>query len=234
MVGKKRKPIKSFDERFLDRLLKLCGNNDISISNSDMRKSLRWADDRYDKVKASLLAKNLIKVAPGPGGKVRFVNFPINYDKKKHLNVFVSYSHSDEEIKRELIKHLHPLSRLNMVQSWDDRMIKAGEEWNGLISKKLECADIIILIISVDFINSNYCYDIEMKRAMERHEAGQARVIPVIARECLWHYAPFGKLQALPKDAKAVATLPDRDTALSTVAASIYQVAEDLLSMERP
>lgn len=233
MVGKRRKQIKTFDERFLDRLLRLCGNNDIAISNSDMRKSLNWADDRYDKVKASLLAKNLIKLAPGPGGKVRFVQFPNKIDKRKSLKVFVSYSHIDEEIKRELIKHLHPLSRLGMVESWDDRLIKAGEEWNGVISKKLESADIIILIISVDFINSNYCYDIELRRAMERHDAGEARVIPVIARECLWHYAPFGKLQALPKDAKAVATWPDRDTALATVAESIYQVSEYLLGMEK-
>ncbi|MFG1249261.1 toll/interleukin-1 receptor domain-containing protein [Xanthobacter flavus] len=234
MVGKKRKPIKTFNERFLDRLLRLCGNEDIAISNSDMRKSLKWTDDRYNKVKASLLANNQIKLAQGPGGKVRFVNFPNKIEKRNSLNVFISYSHGDEEIKRELIKHLHPLSRLGMVESWDDRLIKAGEEWNGVISKKLELADIIILIISVDFINSNYCYDIEMRRAMERHEAGEARVIPVIARECLWHYAPFGKLQALPKDAKAVATWPDRDTALATVAANIYQVSEDLLGVGKP
>jgi hypothetical protein len=75
----------------------------------------------------------------------------------------------------------------------------------------LEAADIIILMISVDFINSRYCYDVELKRAMERHESGEAKVIPVIARQRIWHHAPFGKLQALPKDAKAVSTWLDRD-----------------------
>lgn len=227
-----RKPIKTFEERYLERLETLCGGEDIAISNADMRKSLGWADQTYDKVKAALLARKLIKGAPGYGGKVRFVTFPARVAPKKALKVFISYSHSDEELKQELVKHLYPLTRLGMVESWDDRQIKPGDEWGDEISKSLEAADIIILVISVDFINSRYCYDIELKRAMERHEAGDAKVIPVIARQCLWHHAPFGKLQALPKDAKAVATWLDRDNALTTVAESIYKIAERLLGAE--
>ncbi|GLK85314.1 toll/interleukin-1 receptor domain-containing protein [Ancylobacter defluvii] len=233
MMKRARKPIKSFNDRFLERLEKLCQGEDIAISNAEMRSSLGWADDRYDKVKASLLAQKLIKPAPGQGGKVRFVDFPTRIAPRKSLKVFLSYSHSDEELKQELVKHLYPLTHMGLVESWDGRQIKPGEEWGNVISKNLDVADIIILVISVDFINSRYCYDIELKRAMERHDASEARVIPVIARQCLWHHAPFGKLQALPKDAKAIATWPDRDAALSTVAESIYKMAEQLLEVER-
>jgi hypothetical protein len=232
MAGKERKAIKSFDDRFLERLEKLCDGQDIAISNAEMRKSLNWADDRYEKTKASLLVRKLIKPAPGHGGKVRFVTFPVRVAPKQALKVFVSYSHSDEELKQELVKHLYPLTRLGMIESWDDRLIKPGDEWGGEIDKALEAADIIILVISVDFINSRYCYDVELKRAMERHEAREAKVIPVIARHCLWHHAPFGKLQALPKDAKAVSTWLDRDNALTTVAENVFKIAERLLAAE--
>lgn len=233
MAANERKQIKSFDERFLERLEKLCDGQDIAISNAEMRKSLNWADERYDKVKASLIARRLIKPAPGHGGKVRFAKFPVRDQPKKALKVFISYSHVDEEVKLELGKHLYPLTRLGMVDSWDDRQIKPGEEWDGEISKNLENADIIILLISVDFINSRYCYDIELKRAMERYEMREAKVIPVIVRQCLWHHAPFGKLQALPKDAKAVANWGDRDNALTSVAESIFKTAERLLGVEQ-
>ena len=107
MAGKERKAIKSFDDRFLERLERLCDGQDIAISNAEMRNSLNWADERYDKVKASLLARKLIKPAPGHGGKVRFVTFPVRVTHKRALKVFISYSHSDEEVKKELIKHLY-------------------------------------------------------------------------------------------------------------------------------
>jgi hypothetical protein len=88
---------------------------------------------------------------------------------------------------------------------------------------------IILLLISIDFINSEYCYDTEMERAMERHQKGEARVIPIILRSCLWQYAPFAKLQALPKDAKAVQSWSDRDEALTDIVDGIGKVAEELL-----
>jgi hypothetical protein len=95
---------------------------------------------------------------------------------------------------------------------------EAEEDWN-----------IILLLISIDFINSEYCYDTEMERAMERHQKGEARVIPIILRSCLWQYAPFAKLQALPKDAKAVQSWSDRDEALTDIVDGIGKVAEELL-----
>lgn len=116
-----------------------------------------------------------------------------------------------------------------MVAPWHDRKITAGDEWKGEIDANLERADIILLLVSADFIASDYCYDVEMKRALERYDAGEARVIPVILRDVNWHSAPFGKLQALPKDGKPVRKWPDKDTAWRNVAEGIEKVVEQLL-----
>ncbi|MBC7931670.1 MAG: tetratricopeptide repeat protein, partial [Rubrivivax sp.] len=112
-----------------------------------------------------------------------------------------------------------------------DRRIVAGQEWDRQIDKHLESADIILLLVSPDFLASHYCYDIEVKRAMERHDAGEARVIPIILRHCDdWQSAPFGKLQAVPKDARPVTDWPDHDKAFADVAAGIRRAVEELLS----
>ena len=115
-----------------------------------------------------------------------------------------------------------------MISSWHDRLIGAGHEWKDQISKNLEQADIIVLLVSVNFIASDYCYDIEMTRALERHEAGEARVIPVIVRDVDWSDAPFRKLQALPRNGKAVKQWPDRDAAWRNVVEGIKAAATDV------
>jgi internalin A len=123
---------------------------------------------------------------------------------KKALRLFYSYSHKDEALRDELETHLKLLQRQGLIESWHDRRIAPGQEWKDEIDSNLERADIILLLISADFIASDYCYDIEMTRALELYNAKEAEVIPIILRDCSWHSAPFGKLQALPKDAKAV------------------------------
>jgi internalin A len=122
------------------------------------------------------------------------------------LRAFISYSHKDERLRAELDTHLKLLDRQGLLDVWTDRRITAGTEWKGEIDENLERAALILLLVSVDFITSDYCYDKEMGRALERHEAGSARVIPIIVRDIDWRSAPFAKLQALPRDGKAVAT----------------------------
>ena len=113
--------------------------------------------------------------------------------------VFFSYAHEDEPLSRELVKHLGVLKRQGVIRDWHDRKITAGTEWKGQIDQHLNSAGVILLLVSPDFIASDYCYDIEMKRALERHDKGEARVIPVILRPVDgWHAAPFGKLR-LPR-----------------------------------
>ena len=139
--------------------------------------------------------------------------------------VFFSYCHADDELRNQLEKQLAILKRQGVIETWNDHCIGAGEEFATSISRELESCDIILLLVSADFLNSEYCYDIEMKRAMARHEAGDAIVIPVILRSCLWADAPFGKLNATPPDGKAVTQWPDRDVAFTEVAKAIKEAA---------
>jgi TIR domain len=147
---------------------------------------------------------------------------------KKVIKVFFSYSHRDAELRDELAKHLRLLERQGVIASWHDRQIPPGTEWAGVIDTHLQTAAIILLLVSADFLASDYCYDIEMQRAMERHEAGEARVIPIILRPMDWYSAPFGKLQALPRGGRPVTSWPNQDEAFLDIARGIRSIAEEL------
>lgn len=142
--------------------------------------------------------------------------------------VFFSYSHKDETMRNEMQSHLSLLKRNGTISVWHDRRIGAGDEFDKAILKNLNEADIILLLISSDFLSSDYCWGVEVTRAMERHEAGEAIVIPVILRPCLWKQAPFGKLLAAPTDGKPVTRWPDRDEAFFDVARMIHEAARRL------
>jgi hypothetical protein len=113
------------------------------------------------------------------------------------------------------------LKNQKLIDAWHDRRIRAGDDFEHSISSFLNDADVILLLVSPDFLASSYCYDIEMTRAMERHKAGEARVIPVILRHCDWHPAPFGKLLAAPKDGRPVKAWPDIDEAFLDIVKQI-------------
>jgi hypothetical protein len=141
-------------------------------------------------------------------------------DRRDTFDVFYSYSHRDADLRGELDVHLALLKRQAVIRTWWDGEIQAGQEWSPEIFGRLEKADVILLLISPDFIASDFCWSKEMTRAMERHEAGTARVIPVLLRPVdNWQKAPFGKLQALPPGSKAVTEHANRDVALRDVAA---------------
>lgn len=122
----------------------------------------------------------------------------------KGIEVFFSYSHKDEGLRDKLETHLSILKHRGLISAWHDRRIDAGEEWEGKIDEHLNSAQIILRLISSDFLASSYCYDIEMKRAMERHDSGEARVIPIILRHVLWKGSPFSKLLALPTNGEPI------------------------------
>jgi hypothetical protein len=143
--------------------------------------------------------------------------------------VFFSYSHKDEKLRDRLEDHLANLKRQGAITGWHDRKIGAGAEWAGEISEQLESARIILLLVSSSFLASDYCHDVEMKRALMRHERGEATVIPVILRPVDWHEAEFGKLQALPKDAKPITKWNNRDEAFADVARGIRTAIQNLL-----
>jgi len=120
------------------------------------------------------------------------------------------------------------LQREGLINAWHDRKIEAGEEWLQAIDENLERADIILLLVSADFIASDYCYENEMRRAMERERAREVRVIPVIVRDVNWSKSPFAKLQALPKDGMAVTKWPDKDSAWRNVSEGIERVVDEI------
>ncbi|CAO3414332.1 toll/interleukin-1 receptor domain-containing protein [Azospirillum doebereinerae] len=135
--------------------------------------------------------------------------------------LFISYSHKDENLRQELEVQLAMLRRQGLVEIWHDRRIVAGDAVDDTISQHLEEADVILLLLSPDFLASNYCYERETARALERHAAGEARVIPVILRPCDWMHPPLNRLLAAPTDGRPVTRWPDKDEAMLEVARAI-------------
>ena len=145
------------------------------------------------------------------------------------VKIFFCYAHEDDALLKKLKKHLKPLQREGLIELWHDRDISAGSQWEREISEHLNIAQVILLLVSPDFMNSDYCYSKEMRRALERHEQKEAHVIPVILRYVYWQGA-LGQLQALPTDALPI-TDPDWydiDRALYNVTEGIRKVVEEL------
>jgi hypothetical protein len=151
------------------------------------------------------------------------------------VEIFFCYAHEDEVLRQGLEKQLNALKRQGMIDIWHDREIHAGEEWKSEIDAHLKSADIILLLVSPDFMVSDYCYSVEMSSAIDRHNRKEARVIPVILRHVYWQKSPFGKLQVLPTDAIPV-TDPlwhNLDKAFFNVSEGIREVIEEIEEMRK-
>lgn len=140
--------------------------------------------------------------------------------------IFISYSHKDEALRAELGTHLALLKREGAIDVWSDHRIPAGSELDASISDALESADIVLLLLSADFIASDYCFGIEMKRALERNERREAVVVPVLLRPCDFRTAPFGRLKAIPTDARPVVKWPSRDDAFVDIVHHLRELLE--------
>ncbi len=144
------------------------------------------------------------------------------------IDIFYSYAHKDKTLRERLETHLAQLKHEGLINLWYDRDIPAGKLWEEEIDAHLKNARIILLLVSPYFLASKYCYGIEMQEAIQRQVAGEARVIPIILRPCDWETAPFGKLQALPTDAKPVTMWSNRDAAFTDIAKGIRTVVHEL------
>lgn len=142
--------------------------------------------------------------------------------------VFYSYSHKDERLRDVLATHLSLLRREGVIREWHDRRITPGDTWQQSIDENIGSADIILLLVSADFIASDYCWGQEVVRAIERHASGAARVIPIIVRPVDWGGAVFGKLQALPENGKPITLWTNRDLAWVNVVKGIRTAVEAL------
>ena len=158
----------------------------------------------------------------------------LDVDERRTIRVFVSYSHVDEVHMRALESHLVVLKRSGLIDAWHDRRIAPGEEWAKRISDHLERADIVLCLLSPDFLASEYCNDVEIARALERRAEGLCQVMPIFVRDCIWWYTPLAELQPIPVGWRAITAEPDRDSAWAHVGSKIAEVAESLRKSKGP
>lgn len=146
------------------------------------------------------------------------------------VKLFISYAHKDESYKDKLVTFFASLKRKGYVSAWDDRQIPVGGEWDQHIKSELNDADVILLLVSMDFINSDYCFDVEVKRAIERHNDpnDNARVVPVIVRPSDWMDTEFAALQALPKGAKPISKWDNLDDAYLDIVTQLKKMIKEM------
>ena len=142
----------------------------------------------------------------------------------KPVRVFISYSHLDEKYRRALDEHLSILEKEGLVTYWSDQKLEPGSSWRGTIHSELESADVVLLLVSASFLTSDYCRDIEAKRALVRHSLGVCTVVPIILRPASWQSSELSHLQALPAKGKPVTKWKNRDEALQNITDGIREV----------
>jgi hypothetical protein len=141
--------------------------------------------------------------------------------------VFYSYSHKDAELRERLGTYLAPLRHQKKIIEWHDRKIEPGTNWEAEISTQLESANLILLLVSADFLASDYCFGVEVEKALTRLKQGQAKVVPVLLKSCLWEESRFSELQIIPRDAKAITRWDSSEEAFKHVATEIRQIVSE-------
>ncbi len=153
--------------------------------------------------------------------------------RNKPVEVFISYSRADEQLKDELCLHLASLTQQGKIKLRHDRIVGTGSNWNEETQSRLALAEVIFLLVTPQYISSDYCFDEEMQRAMERHERENTLVIPIIMQPCGWQTTPFSVLQALPKNGKPVSAWLDREEAWRYIISEVQKLI-DLYSTAIP
>ena len=151
----------------------------------------------------------------------------------RDIQVFVTYAHEDELYRTRLGQHLKLFERKGTITCWHDRLITAGTNWAREIDKSLAESDVILALVSAAFLASDYCYDVELAAAIERHKFGRSRLIPIIVRPAAWHESPLGQLQALPIEAKPISTWGNEDEAWASVIEGILKVVGEVREQKK-
>jgi TIR domain len=149
------------------------------------------------------------------------------------ISIFASYAPQDTPLQRELKEHLRPLQRAGLIELWPDRDMSAGTEWEQQSSQLFHAAQIILLLVSIDYLNSDYCSGVEMKQALERHERGEVWLLPLLVRPCFWNRSPLGKLQVLPNNGQPVTTWANREEAWLDVVQALSRVIDETLQQPK-
>ncbi|MCU0565841.1 MAG: toll/interleukin-1 receptor domain-containing protein [Oculatellaceae cyanobacterium Prado106] len=148
---------------------------------------------------------------------------------KEGIKVFFSYSRKDGVLRDQLAAHLTALKWRGVIQDWNDHQIEEGTDWSGAIAPYIDTSDIILLLLSPDFLASEHSRK-EANRVLKRHESGQARVLPVLLRPIDYAETPFSTLPATPRNGIPITRWPNKDEALLSVAKDIHQAAEACLA----
>ena len=147
---------------------------------------------------------------------------------RRAVSLFCSYAHEDAKLREQFERSIFHLMQARLIEAWYDGEIVPGKEWRAEIDRQLAVADLIILLVSPDFMQSRFINEVELKRAIERHQTGKARVVPVVLRP-VSTLGALGKLEALPRKAKPVTTWKNRDSAWVDVAQGLERVLKDML-----
>jgi hypothetical protein len=141
--------------------------------------------------------------------------------------VFYSYSHKDADLRERLGTHLVPLKQQSKISEWHDRKIEPGANWDTEINAQLDSANLILLLVSADFLASEYCFGAEVERALVRLKRGEVKVVPILLKPCLWEESRFSELQIIPRDAKAITSWSSVDEAFRDVAGEIRRLVSE-------
>jgi len=141
--------------------------------------------------------------------------------------IFYSYSHKDAEFRDRLGIYLTPLKQQNKISEWHDRKIEPGADWEKEISAELDAAHLILLLVSEDFLASEYCFGVEIERALARLKRGEVKVIPILLKPCLWEESRFSQLNIIPRDAKPIISWASREDAFADVANEIKKLISE-------
>ena len=192
----------------------------LAAERARMRSFPEFIVDRFVDIDVNRLLEGIDLEIPSRRGRSG-----LEIDDRAGLaKLFISYSHKDERYREALESHLKVLNSAGLLDVWHDRRIAAGDDWRGEIDQALEEANVVVLLVSADFLASDYCNDVELNRALERHAIGACRVVPVIVRDSNWKLSAISGLQALPKDGKPIMTWPNKDTAWREVAEGLERV----------
>lgn len=147
---------------------------------------------------------------------------------RRPARLFVSYSHKDDRYREAFDSHLKVFNSARLLDTWHDRRIGPGDDWKGEIDRALEDADIVVFLVSAAFLASDYCNDVEMKRALERRAAGHCRIVPIIVRDAKWQLSKLAGFQALPRHGRPITTWPNQDSAWRNVADGLEHIIKTL------
>jgi Effector-associated domain 11/TIR domain len=210
-----------------NQMLGMISNAEASMTNNQVNFALLSLMSDVDKLETGLVTGQLVT---GQSDQSSITNNQLPTTNSEPIRIFISYSHEDEDYKNRLVKSLAALSRMGKIKIWEDRQILGGAEWSNDIFNALKNAHITVLMVSDSFVASDFCYGKELQAAIDLNTQGKMVILPVVVRPSDWSQLPFGKFQALPKNAKAVTSWSNQDEAWMDVAQSLRKVVGDIQS----